>query len=294
MNEDIIFGLWSQGDSSGFHSPIDARTAKNIIKTAYKQGIRAFDTAFSYKQSNSLLYSALKEIGVKTEDVSITLKIMPYPSFLKKADSSLKALKAEHVKAVLIHWPAKDEMLFSALKELERIKNKEICEEIGVSNFPIPLLKKISSDFDISIHQRPVSAIWKKDLEKEFLNLQGYCAIGFGTLASMDIPNDKRRELYIYKEAKTDFQNLIEAIREIADRNSSSMAETAFSYARSLSRGTTIIGASRESQLSILQHPLTLEKDDKKRLDALSDKLIRFQIEDNIFKHDWRGDGHTD
>lgn len=294
MNEDIIFGLWSQGDSSGFHSPIDNRKAKNIIKTAYKQGIRVFDTAFSYKQSNSLLYSALKEIGVKTEDVGITLKIMPYPSFLKKVESSLKALATEHVTTVLLHWPAKEELLFPALKELEKIKDKGICKEIGVSNFPLPLLKKISSDFNIFIHQRPVSAIWKKDLEKEFLKIQGYGAIGFGTLAGMDIPKDNRRNLYIYKEAKTDFQNLIAAIREIAAKNSTSMAETALSYARSLSSGTTIIGASEENQLSILQHPPFLSEEDKKRLDALSDKLLRFQMNDNIFGHDWRGDGHTD
>lgn len=294
MNEDIIFGLWSQGDSSGFHRPIDARKAKNIIKTAYKQGIRDFDTAFSYKQSNSLLYSAMKEIGVKTEDVGITLKIMPYPSFLKKVYSSLKALVTEHVKAVLIHWPAKGEFLFSVLKELEKIKDEGICDEIGVSNFPLPLLKRISSDFNISIHQRPVSAIWKKDLEKEFLKIQGYGAIGFGTLAGMDIPKDNRRNLYIYKEAEADFQNLITAIMEIADKNSSSMAEIAFSYARSLSSGTTIIGASEENQLSILQHPLFLDKEDKKRLDTLSDKLLRFQEKDNIFGHDWRGDAHTD
>ena len=250
MNEDIIFGLWSQGDSSGFHNPIDARTAKNIIKAAYKHGIRSFDTAFSYKQSNSLLCSALKEIGVKTEDVGIMLKIMPYPSFLRKVEASLKALGTEHVKAVLIHWPAKKEWLFPAMKELERLKGKGVCEEAGVSNFPIPLLKKISFDFDITIHQRPVSAIWKKDLENEFLNVQGYGAIGFGTLARMDMPQDNRKNLYIYKEAKTDFQNLIEAIRETAEKNSFTMAETAFSYARSLSRGTTIIGASGESQLS--------------------------------------------
>lgn len=293
MNDDIVLGLWSQGDSKGFHSHMDARKAKGIIKTAYKRGIRAFDTAFSYKESNSLLYSALKEIGVRTEDVGITLKIMPVPSFLKKVESSLRALGTGHVESILIHWPAGDDVLFPTLSILEKLVSEGVCTKAGVSNFPLSLLRRVSQDFELSVHQRPVSAIWRKDLEGEFLPLQGYGPLGFGTLCRMDRPEDARGGLYMYKDAENDFSNLLSAIQDISCRHSAGMADIAFSHSRSLFKGETVIGVREESQLDILGKDILLDTEEKELLDRLSEKLIRFQTFDNIFSHDWRQDGHA-
>ena len=46
-------------------------TKKDIIKKAYKKGIRAFDTAFSYSGADSMLYSAMREMGVKRDEYEI-------------------------------------------------------------------------------------------------------------------------------------------------------------------------------------------------------------------------------
>lgn len=293
MNDDIVLGLWSQGDSKGFHRHMDARKAKGIIKAAYKRGIRAFDTAFGYKESNSLLYSALKELGTSTEDVDITLKIMPVPSFLKKVESSLRALGTGHVGSILIHWPAGDDALFPSLVQLEKLVSGGVCRKAGVSNFPLPLLRRISRDFDLSVHQRPVSAIWSKDLDCEFLPLQGYGPLGFGTLCRMDRPEDARGGLYMYKEAESDFLRLLSAINDIACRHSVGMADIAFSHSKSLFQGKTVIGAGAEDQLDILDKDVRLCDGEKELLDRLSENLVRFQTSDNIFFHDWRHDGHA-
>ena len=84
-----IMGLWNLSDS-GFHAHLSSREAKNIIKKAYRTGIRMFDTAFSYNEADSLLYSAMKEAG--KDDWSVISKIMPVPTFRKKAEISLSRL----------------------------------------------------------------------------------------------------------------------------------------------------------------------------------------------------------
>ena len=55
-----ILGLWNMGDSQGFHERKDPRVLKDIIKTAYRNGVDTFDSAFSYKDSDSMLSSAMK------------------------------------------------------------------------------------------------------------------------------------------------------------------------------------------------------------------------------------------
>ena len=116
---DITLGLWAVGNSAGFHAPIDARSAKNLIKTAYKKGIRSFDSAFSYG-SDSLLYAALRELGVRSDEVEIFEKIMPFKSLRRKAEASLRALKRDCIDALIIHWPREEE-LFQALREAEKL-----------------------------------------------------------------------------------------------------------------------------------------------------------------------------
>ena len=123
-------GLWNMG-ACDFHAPLSGREGKNIIKKAYKTGIRAFDTAFSYSEADSLLYSAMREMGVKRDEYEIWSKVMPVPTLRKKVDASRRRLGSDFFDILMLHWPTREESLFSSLKILESLKNENIAKEIS-------------------------------------------------------------------------------------------------------------------------------------------------------------------
>ena len=185
-----------------FHTPLSGREGKNIIKKAYKTGIKAFDTAFSYSEADSLLYSAMREMGVKRDEYEIWSKVMPVPTLRKKVDASRRRLGSDFFDILMLHWPTREESLFSSLKILESLKNENIAKEIGVSNFPISLLSKVINDFPISHHERPLSLIWNKEWEEEKklqLKTIAYSPGGFGLLSGKyslsTPPKDERKNI---------------------------------------------------------------------------------------------------
>ena len=60
----------------------------------------------------------------------------------RSLEASLTALKTDHVDLFLIHWPAADMDLAASLEMLMRLREDGLARSIGVSNFPIALLRQ--------------------------------------------------------------------------------------------------------------------------------------------------------
>ncbi len=263
-------GLWNIGESA-YHKRLGTTEAKRIIKASYKKGITTFDSAYSYTDADSILYSALNEIKAERETWRVIEKIMPLPTFEKKALSILKRLHTSYIDILLIHWPSEERTLLPALKELERMKEKGVAKEIGVSNFPLSLLKKTSSDFNITYHERPLSLIWNRDWKEERkLNIKtlAYAPLGFGSLKENKNPEAKELTL-------------------LSNKYNRSVSTIALSWVYAKEPDVIIRGVSNREQLD-LPH-ITLDKDDLKALDDLSSKMTSLTKSDNIFSHNWKG-----
>ena len=278
----IYLGLWGLGDSKGFHRGKDPRTAKNEIKAAWRRGIHAFDTAFSYNV-DSLLYSALKEAGARTDEAEIIEKVMPVPTFRKKTEASLRALGTERVDWLLLHWPTEDKDLFNALKDAEKMKDEGKALHIGVSNFPTDLIAKVSGDFELEMHERAFSPVWIKDEEKETLPLALYGIFGFGTLFHEERPDDERGKLGMY-DSPAEWHALNRAIRETEEKHGVSRAEVLFSFAEKKS-GRIIIGSGDHSYLD---SGFSLTDDEWNGIYMKALELSMKNGSDNIFSHNWR------
>ena len=278
----IYLGLWAMGDSKGFHEEKDPRTAKNEIKDAWRSGIRAFDTAFSYN-TDSLLYSALRELGVRTDETEIIEKIMPVPTLRKKAEASLRALHSEKVSHLLIHWPADAAMLFPSLREAEKLMDEGKAEHIGISNFPAELASMVRNDFDITMHERAYSPVWIRDEEKEKLPLTLYGIFGFGTLFHRDRPSDERGKLYMYS-CPEEWNALNDEIERIASLHDTTKAAVLFSFAERRS-DAIIVGTGCRDYLS---SGFTLSDGEHASLMMKALALDAKAPSDNIFDHNWR------
>lgn len=274
-------GLWNLGKCD-FHERLDTTKAKRIIKKAYQKGIRVFDSAYSYQDADTILYSVLKEMNAKREDWKIIEKIMSLPSFEKKAHTILKRLHSDYIDILLIHWPSEEESLYKTLKTLTKLKDENIAYKIGVSNFPLNLLKKASSDFPIEYHERPLSLVWNRDYEEEkLLNIKtlAYAPLGFGVL----IEKEKPRLSSLFP-ANT-LTSLKEELKRIAYDNASPIESVALSWVEKENPHMIVRGVSKEEQLFIPPYKI---KDDeyialKERADAVTSSIRS----DNIFSHNW-------
>lgn len=284
-NNKLCLGLWALGNSQGFHSKTEPRDAKNIIKAAYQKGIRSFDTAFSYHNTN-LLYSALKEIGVKTDSVEIFIKVMPYKTLGKKVEAELRALKCEKVKSILIHWPS-DKGLYEALKAAEKLKDEGKAESIGISNFPPGITEKIQKDFLLSyceIYSSPTLI----NMPAKGLKVLKYGIFSFGSLLRDDVPKDARNTLYYYQSPYYGtFLDLKDKIKEISEKKCISPKETLLSFAAYDNPERIIIGARKKEHLTDL-NICELNEDEYLSIYEKSVKLSKGFSSDNIFCHNWK------
>ena len=273
-----------------FHTPLSPRDGKDIIKKAYKKGIRAFDTAFSYSEADSMLYSAMREMGVKRDEYEIWSKVMPLPTLRKKVDVSRRRLGSDYFDILMLHWPTREDSLFSSLKTLESLKNEGITKEIGVSNFPLSLLSEIIKDFSISYHERPLSLIWNKEWEEEKklpINTIAYSPGGFGLLrgkySPTNPPKDERKTIKaLYSPL---FPSLLEEIKTLGDKNNVSPYSISLSWVSAMGPWAIVRGVGKEEDLDIMT--IQLEEDEVDNLSSIAKEISLSNSSDNIFSHNW-------
>ena len=294
MKSDLGLGLVQAGGKLSYFNNTDPKAYKDIIRKAIRDGLRIFDSAYTYQNADELLSSVIKEQHIQREDYDITTKIMPLPTFKKKAEVCLKRLNVDFLDTLLIHWPTQDEaLLFSTLKTLEALKEEKKCINIGVSNFPFTLLAKISRDFEINVLERAYSLIWTKEIdEAKLLGIKLYCyaPLGEGLLSGKyrrpEDLNDNRKQLWVFRYPPV-YNQLLDKVSQIAKNHDVSMQEVALAFSRSACFDKIFIGVSKLNQLEIFSSKLSLLDDEIKQLRELADKLCALNSTDNIYEHRW-------
>ena len=123
----------------------DGQQVENSVRTALEQGYRSIDTAFFYANESGV-GKAIRESGVKREDVFITTKIWNQNQREKKVmdafDASLRLLGTDYVDLYLIHWPVPGCYL-ETWEVFEKIYESGRAKAIGVSNFLTDQLEDI-------------------------------------------------------------------------------------------------------------------------------------------------------
>jgi len=280
-----ILGLWNIGDDS-FHNKLDNKSAKALIKNAIKSGITAFDTAFSYKEADSILSAAVRELKLEQEAIEVISKVMPVPTLEKKVDISLKRLNRDYIDILLLHWPSDAESVYSSLKALEKLKAANKAHAIGVSNFPYALLKKAYDDFPIEFHERPLSLIWPKGWEEEKtlrLKTLAYAPLGMGLLSGKYKERaeikDNRKNLYVWNTES--FKELLAYL----DTLGHTPAETSISWVCSKKPYGIIQGANTIEDLKVT--PYDLNQETIAKLDEFAELIASAAASDNIFSHNY-------
>jgi aryl-alcohol dehydrogenase-like predicted oxidoreductase len=185
----IGFGAWAigGGDWAFAWGPQDDDQSVAAIEHAVDSGINWIDTAAVYGlgHSEEVVAKALKNLGSsqrpyvftkcslvwdENREVTHTLK---RESILKEIDRSLQRLGTDVIDLYQIHWPRwspdlPDDDVEEGWQTLIDIQKKGKARWIGVSNFDVQQLERISKLAESTSLQPPYSAV-RRDIEVEIL-----------------------------------------------------------------------------------------------------------------------------
>jgi 2,5-diketo-D-gluconate reductase A len=124
--------------------------AVDVVGAAIEAGYRSIDTAAIHGNERGV-GEAVARSGVPRHELFVTTKLwntaQGYDTALRAFDESLARLGLEYVDLYLIHWPApaRDEYV-QTWKALEKLAADGRARAIGVSNFHIPHLRRLSEE----------------------------------------------------------------------------------------------------------------------------------------------------
>lgn len=138
----------------GTHKLHDRECAKTV-RAALDIGYRHIDTAQMYKNEREV-GEALKVSNVPREDIFLTTKIwhtnLDSEDVLQTTEQSLRNLDTPYVDLLLIHWPNEQYDLRKTIESMLILRDQGKAINIGVSNFPLSLLKKVNEEIRAPIY----------------------------------------------------------------------------------------------------------------------------------------------
>jgi diketogulonate reductase-like aldo/keto reductase len=143
----IGFGTWRIGGGSFADHSLD-KSSLSALRSAIELGYTHFDTAEMYAggHSEDLLGRAIRESGVKRDNLFITSKVTPahlqFDDALRACESSLRRLEMDYLDLYLIHWPSHTIQLEESFRALNQLVTHGKVKHLGVSNFNLAQLKK--------------------------------------------------------------------------------------------------------------------------------------------------------
>ncbi|MFS0656112.1 aldo/keto reductase [Bacillus sp. 179-C3.3 HS] len=131
----------------------DGNQVVDAVTAAIRNGYRSIDTAAVYKNETGV-GKAIKESGVKREDLFITSKVwnadQGYDKTLAAFDASLNRLGLDYLDLYLIHWPGPNAATFKdTWRALEKLYKDGKVRAIGVSNFHVHHLEELLKDAEV-------------------------------------------------------------------------------------------------------------------------------------------------
>lgn len=129
------FGTWT----------LRGRECVEMVREAIAVGYRHLDTARMY-DNEAAVGQGLRDSGIPRSDMFVTTKVWHSdlaPADLEhSAEGSVKRLGLEQVDLLVIHWPNPRLPLEPTIGALNRVRERGLTRHIGVSNFPVYMLKQ--------------------------------------------------------------------------------------------------------------------------------------------------------
>ena len=229
------------------------------VREALKLGYRAIDTAQIYG-NEAEVGQAIAESGVPRNELFLTTKIwtenLGRDRLAASLEESLKKLRTDAVDLTLIHWPSPGNAVPMAefMQALAQAKSRGLTRLIGVSNFPIALLREAIASVgegEIATNQVELHPYLQNRKLAGFAREQGIHLTSYQTLAYGKVLNDP-------------------VLASIAQAHGATPAQVALAWAMQL--GHSVIPSSTRSEnlaSNLEARKLKLGEDEMARIAAL-------------------------
>ena len=129
------FGTWD----------LRGATCTKMVRYALELGYRHIDAAWMYGNETEV-GQGMVDSGVARADVFLTTKVwhdkLAGDAVKRSLEESLGALKTDYVDLFLIHWPNRTTPLAETLVAMRELQQAGHTKHIGVSNFPVKLMRE--------------------------------------------------------------------------------------------------------------------------------------------------------
>ncbi|WP_130931914.1 aldo/keto reductase [Pseudomonas sp. Sample_24] len=231
--------------------PMLADECTRAVEQALALGYRHIDTAAGYNNEDAV-GQAVANSPTPREQIHITTKVwwdQLQPDAMRHSmDRSLKALRSDYVDLFMIHWPSTDWDLPRTIETLVALKEQGLARNIGVANFPLPLLRKVIEELGA-----PLSAI-----QVEYHVLLGQNAL-------LDYARQHDMALTAYTPLARNKVSDIPAIQQIAAKHGALPTQVALKWLLDQSNVAAIPKASTEANQLANLAAFTINLDDQDR-----------------------------
>jgi len=122
----------------GTYQNDDPEQCAESVATALELGYRHVDTAKMYG-NEAAVGQGLAQASVDADDVFVATKVWPddlaYADVIESAETSREALGIETIDLLYIHWPARAYDPEDTLAAFADLRDDDVIERVGVSNF---------------------------------------------------------------------------------------------------------------------------------------------------------------
>jgi 2,5-diketo-D-gluconate reductase B len=172
------------------------RECTQIVRQALELGYRHIDTAQSYKNSRGI-GEAIGTSMVSREDIYLTTKIwhtnLQPDDVLQSTEDTLRELDTPYIDLLLIHWPNERVDLRKTIEAMLVLRDQGKAMNIGVSNFPLSMLKRVMEEIRAPIFCEQVEFhpfidqldILDYSIENEIM-MSAYCPIARGKVVDQE------------------------------------------------------------------------------------------------------------
>lgn len=286
----ICLGCMGFGDQNICTWAIDEKESEKIIAYAYDHGINFFDTANQYVKGTSEIYlgKAIKNLGIKREDIVITTKVffneggLSKEAIKREIEQSLLRLQTDYVDFYLIHRFDYNIPLEETMEALNNLVKEGKVRALGSSSilaYQLLMYENLAKEKGYArfeVMENHYNLLYRED-EREMIplckeinvSLIPYSPLACGHLARIDWESDsirnkcdeiaKRR----YDQSEEMDKAIIERVNELALNKKVKMSEIALSWLYKKGVASPIIGASKTKYLDDAINALNIELTEK-------------------------------
>jgi aryl-alcohol dehydrogenase-like predicted oxidoreductase len=292
MVSPVGIGTWQAGMQS-WGSNYTKKDIIDAIVKSVENGVNFLDTAEVYGDglSETIVGEALKQVK---DEAIVATKVkgsnLRYDKVLKAADSSLKRLGIKTIDLYQIHWPNFFVNINQTIKALELLVKQGKIRYIGVSNFPVSMLKKaeaaLSTEKIVSnqIRYNIIQNIAEKKInpycKKRNISVIAWSPLAKGVLT--DKYYEKKFEVYkartddnlVTQRNLTELEPLFKVLSEIGSKYNKTISQISLNWI--ISKGNIAIPGAKNDKQAILNAGAMnwrLGEEDIKKIDSISSNL---------------------